>query len=201
MVMLDGAKEKPIEPYALAKAALTRVRHMFWVAATLKKAGFLELSEDELRGYLYEIKAKAEDEETLERWTQAGREAFARGEVSVIDYSPYRYGDDLTHTKRLGNKFKDLLARAEISLFLKDFPDGWTEDNVFGYSRTEEEKRQEALKIVEELWNEQLERGDTEADDLHMRGGPVNAPPPDPRVISFASLVLRPSGSSFFCFH
>jgi hypothetical protein len=35
----------------------------------------------------------------------------------------------------------------------------------------------------------------------HMRGGPVNAPPPDPRVISFASLVLRPSGSSFFCFH
>jgi hypothetical protein len=161
MVMLKWAGEKPTKPYALARAALAHVRKAFSCVAVLEKHGFLELDEDALSGMLLELKAKIEaaNEDTLERWRQTGKEAFAWGEV--IDNSPYRYGDDLLHIKRLGNKFQDLLAHAEFSLFLKDFPDGWTDDDVAGYCRTAEEKRQEALRIIKRLWDEQLE-SDTE---------------------------------------
>jgi hypothetical protein len=148
MVMLKWAGEKPIKPYALARAALAHVREVFRFVAVLEKLRFLKLEEDALYGMLLELKAKIEaaDEETRERWTQTGKEAFARGQV--IDHSPYRYGDDLLHIKRLGSKFQDLLAHAELSLFIKDFPDRWTDDDVAGYCQTAEEKRQEALRII-----------------------------------------------------
>ena len=53
-------------------------------------------------------------------------------------------------------RLKDLLAEAEFSLFLEDFPDGGTDDDVAGYCRTAEEIRQEARRIINWLWDEQL---------------------------------------------
>src|SRR5262249_18783320 len=111
------------------------------------------------RGALLWLEEQAQDEKTRERWKQAGAKAHARGDdrFSWIDVSPYRYGDDLIHIKRLGNKFQDLLGHAEFSLFLKDFPEGTARDAA-RYCRTAEEKRQEALRILQRLWDEQLER-------------------------------------------
>jgi hypothetical protein len=102
MIMLDWAANKPIKPYALARAVL--------------------------RGL------------------------------------PYGYGDEFIHIKRLGNKLQDLLAEAHVSLFLKDFPDEHTADYVASCSRTEEETRQEARRILNWLWDEGLER-DRERED------------------------------------
>jgi hypothetical protein len=152
-VMLDWAGEKPITPYALARTALAHVRRSYWFVAVLEKLGFHELENAALYGLLVELKAKVEaaDEKTLERRKQAGKEAIARD--PIVDESPYRYGDDLIHIKRLGNKFQDLLGEAECSLFCKDFPDGHTEDDIAGYCRTAEEKRQEALRIINRLWD------------------------------------------------
>ena len=85
-----------------------------------------------------------------------GRERLAREPID--DASPYRYGDDLIHIKRLGHKFQDLLAHAELLLFIRDFPDRGTDDDVAGYYQTAEEKRQEALRIIERLCDEEFER-------------------------------------------
>jgi hypothetical protein len=86
---------------------------------------------------------------------------YALARAAVRGFARPPYGDEFIHIKRLGNKFQDLLGEAECSLFCKDFPDGHTEDDIARYCRTEEEKRQEALSILERLWDEQLER-DTE---------------------------------------
>jgi hypothetical protein len=87
------------------------------------------------------------------------REVFHRKVVLAREYNPnFRfYGDELVHIKRLGNKLKALLDEAEVSLFFKDFPNGYTDDDVAGYCRTEEEKRQEALQIIFRLIAEPYE--------------------------------------------
>jgi hypothetical protein len=143
LIMLEVAVKKPIKPYALARVALAHVRKMAVLVAVL--------DED---GYFYELKAKVEgaDEETLERWKQTGKEV-ARRKV----FYPYQTYNDKLHINRLRNKFQKLLGLAEASLFFKDFPDG-NVDDFAGYCRTVAEKQQEALRIINWLWNERLER-------------------------------------------
>jgi hypothetical protein len=142
--MLERAGEKPIQPYALARAALAHVRKVFGDVAMLHEEGFF-----------HEWKARSEgaDEQTLERCRQIGKEAFARRRG--ID--PYRYGRDQLYVNRLRNKYLKLLGEAEDSLFCEHFPPG-NDADVAGYRPTEEEKRQEALSIIKWLWDRQLER-------------------------------------------
>jgi hypothetical protein len=145
-VMLWRAEEMPLKPYALARAALALVRVLFYLDSKLSVAEF--------RGFLLD----AANEETRERWRQMGKQA--REPLIDFDCSPYRYGDDLIHIKRLGYKFQSLLIEAEVSLFFKDFPDG-NSDDFATYCRSEEEKRQEALMIITRLMDKQLD-SDTE---------------------------------------
>jgi hypothetical protein len=78
---------------------------------------------------------------------------------ALIRCGLFRYpGDEFIRIKRLGNKLQDLLAEAEVSLFLEDFPDEHTPDDVASYSRTEEDTRQEARLILSRLLVEGLER-------------------------------------------
>jgi hypothetical protein len=158
-LMLEWAKTEPIKPYALARKAIAVVRTRYEWGSILEQLGFLELSKAALVGMLSEVKQNLEaaDKEEAKRMVQIGEEAVASGGLRVIEYPPYRYGDDFIHIKRLGNKFQDLLGEAECSLFLKDFPDGHTEDDIAGYCRTAEEKRQEALRIIKRLLDEQSE--------------------------------------------
>jgi len=80
---------------------------------------------------------------------EKGRE---RIEQRKIFFPQYRYGDDLIHIKRLGNKFKDLLEEATYNLFTRNFAkDEQTNENFSRYCPTEEEKRQEALRIIDLL--------------------------------------------------
>jgi hypothetical protein len=83
--------------------------------------------------------------------------------VRARKLTPHRWIDERVHIVRLGNKLKDLLGHAELSLFYKDYPDYPNvpgvdvDDLVAGYCRTEEEKRQEALKIIWDLIAEMYE--------------------------------------------
>lgn len=143
-VMVERAGEKPIQPYALARAALAHARKVFRFVNMLHEEGFF---------HELQVRIEGADEETLERCRQIGKEAFARRRV--ID--PYRYGDNQLYVNRLRNKYLKLLGFAEYSLFFRDFPDG-NVDDFAGYCRTAEEKRQEALRIIKRLWDRQLER-------------------------------------------
>jgi hypothetical protein len=155
-IMLEWAAEKPIKPFALAKAAIAHERKLYRRGALLERSGFWERDVVKFRGALLCLEEQVQDtdEKTIDGWGQIDR-VLAREPID--DASPYRYGDDLIHIKRLGNKFHDLLAYAEFLLFLRDFPDGGTDDAA-GYCRTDEEKRQEALRIIERLCDEQFER-------------------------------------------
>ena len=80
-VMLQWATEKPIKPYALAKAALAHVRKLYFLGAALERSGLLELDEVTLCGALLYLKEQIQDadKETVERWCQIGPRAVSAG--------------------------------------------------------------------------------------------------------------------------
>ena len=171
-IMLELAEEKPIKPYALARAALHDFRRKVstiqyvcdevgeWDLTTVLrwvKAG-RELEEASSNGSpaspMIDASSRRSDEVNLlleqhnKKMLEKGREWI---EQRIIFFPQYRYGDDLIHIKRLGDKFKDLLEEAKYGLFVRNFAkDEQTNENFSRYCPTEE-IRQEALRIIDRL--------------------------------------------------
>src|SRR5215472_11389897 len=135
-IMLELAEEKPIKPYALARAAL----HDFRRKVSTIQYVCDEVGEWDLTTVLRYVRTGREIEEassngspaspmiadrtrtisssssTISKMLEKGRE---RIEQRKIFFPQYRYGDDLIHIKRLGDKFKDLLEEATYNLFTR----------------------------------------------------------------------------------